>query len=126
MTRGSRTVGLYLSLVFLSGALVGGFGHWLYAAKTVQANPPRSNETFRQRYVKEHVSRLKLDDAQKAALISILDEFHSRYKEVRDRMEPEMQRIQNEQRAKIRATLRPDQSEEYSKMLAERDSKQKK
>lgn len=41
MTRSSISVALYVALVFASGVAVGGFGHWLYASRSVSATTGR-------------------------------------------------------------------------------------
>lgn len=125
MKRSSLMVGVYLLLVFVSGALVGAFGHRLYSANAVSAKNPAGHEAFRKRYVSEMETRLKLDQDQLRKFISILDESKDRYRVTRDRIEPEMKQIQLEQRANIRAILRPEQVAEYEKMLEEREKRRK-
>jgi len=123
MKRSSPTmIALYVALVFLSGALVGGFGHRLYSAKEVSAKAPahRSPEAWRQKYIGDMTTRLKLEKGQVDKLVQILDDSGSRFKAVRDRMDPEMKQIQLDQRDKIRGMLTADQKTEYEKILAER------
>jgi Spy/CpxP family protein refolding chaperone len=117
---------LYLLLVFASGALVGAFGHKLYSANAVSASPksPRpDHKAFREKYIKDHESRLKLDASQTAKLGSILDDTNAKFKAARDRNEPEMKQIQQEMRDRIREMLSADQKPEYEKMLKERELK---
>jgi exonuclease III len=118
-------VAVYLGLVFLSGAVVGAFGHRLYSVKTVSAGQKRSHDDYRTRYLKDMQSRLKLDQKQVGQLVVILDESRGRYKVARDRIDPEMKQIQNEQRDQIRGMLSEPQKAEYEKMLQERDRRQK-
>ncbi|MBI3684402.1 MAG: hypothetical protein HY235_28850 [Acidobacteria bacterium] len=127
--RSSLMVGVYLLLVFLSGALVGAFGYRLYSAKAVGATArsvrSQGHDAFRQRYLKDMESRLKLDASQMQKLVAILDETRARYKATRDRMDPEMKQIQLEQRDRIRGILSADQKPEYEKMLEERERKRR-
>lgn len=116
-------VGVYLLLVFVSGAVVGAFGHRLYAVKSVTATSAPSPSFSRNKYLKEMETRLKLDPQQVTQLAVILDEFRSRYRSERDKIEPAMQRIQQEQRKKIRTILKENQQAEYQKMIEERDQK---
>lgn len=122
MKRSGPVVGLSLMLVFLSGALVGAFAHRLYSARTVSAKGP---DAYRQRYLNEMQTRLKLDPAQMEALVKILDESKDRYKQARERIDPEMKQIQREQRDKIRAILSPDQKIEYERLLEEKDKRRR-
>jgi hypothetical protein len=70
-------------------------------------------------------TRLKLDADQKTKLIQILDEFKGRFDATRRKVDPEMKVILEEQRARIRQMLRPEQQTEYEKMILERDRKQR-
>jgi hypothetical protein len=126
--RTSPTVVLYLSLVFLSGALVGGFGHRLYSAKSVLSATKaesRKPEDIRQRYLKEYETRLHLNAEQLQKLVAILDHSKARFRSAHDRMDPEMKEIMEEQRNAIRAMLLDTQKPEYEKMLAERELRRK-
>jgi hypothetical protein len=124
--RSGPIVGVYLLVVFLSGAVVGVLGHRLYSAKTVTATTEsRRHESFRKRYLEDMETRLKLDADQKTKLIQILDEFKGRFDATRRKVDPEMKVILEEQRARIRQMLRPEQQTEYEKMILERDRKQR-
>lgn len=123
-------IGFYLLLVFLSGALVGAFGHRLYSAKSVDAStsPAKKknpHEAARQRYLRDMETRLQLDESQKAELVKVLDEFRGRYKTTRDKIEPEMKLIQSEQREKIRTLLNDTQKQEYNRMIEEMERKRR-
>ena len=119
-------IAVYVGLIFLSGVLVGAFGHRLYTVNTVSANPLRSPEEFRKRYVAEMESRLKLRPDQVAQLNTFLDQTRARLHEVHDRYRPEMESIRHEQNGKIKAMLDEQQRAEYDKILAERERNQRK
>jgi hypothetical protein len=117
-----------MGIVFLSGTLVGAVGHMLYSTKTVSAKaarPKLSHEDARKRYVTEMETRLTLSSDQKQQLIGILDEFRAMYKDTHARIEPEMKRIQEAQRNKIRGMLSDTQRAEYEKLLEEKDRKRR-
>ncbi len=115
------TIALYMGVVFLSGAVLGGLGYRLYSESSVSANAQRNPEEFRRRYMDEMRSRLKLSDDQASKLSAILDETRMRFRATRDTIEPEMQRIREEQQEKVHTILRPEQIPEYEKMRKERD-----
>jgi len=120
----SGMLGLYMFLVFASGAVVGGFGHRLYSAKSVAAKAPApKKEDFRQKYLRQMKTRLNLDDAQMAKLEVLFDQYGARYRAVKERMDPEMKQIQTEQRNDVKAMLNDVQKAEYEKMIEERDRK---
>jgi uncharacterized membrane protein len=127
MKRFNLTATVSLLAVFLSGALVGAFGHRLYMVRSVIAEPtptPRpSPEEFRRRYVEELTTRLKLDSAQVTQLQEILDLTRERFRVMRERSRPEAEQIKQDQRNGIRAMLNPSQQAEYEKILQERDRK---
>ena len=126
MKRGSLSVTLYLSVVFLSGAAVGAFGHYFYTVRSVSAKGPRrSPEQYRQAYISEMKSRLKLSQEQEQKLIAILDETGNRHRKLRESTQPESIRIQKEHTAQVLAILSPDQQIEYEKMRKEREAHMK-
>jgi uncharacterized membrane protein len=120
MNRSRLTVALYVLLVFLSGALVGGVGVSLF-----KGSQPRSPEEFRQRYLAEMRSRLKLTGGQVTQLNAILDATRNQYREFRERHKEESRTIQDEQVTRINAILNADQRAEYEKMRQERDRRTK-
>jgi hypothetical protein len=117
------TIALYVGLIFASGAVLGVFGHSLYAVSTVKSNP--TPEALRKKKLAEMQSRLKLSDEQFTKINSIYDETRARFHEVRHRMDPEMEKIGKEQREKVRSVLSSNQQAEYEKMLKEQDEHQK-
>lgn len=126
MSRRSTTA-VYLLLVFLSGALVGVFAYRLYTVNTVLTDlrPPRTPEEYRQRYVEEMTSRLKLSPEQVNNLHQIMDGTHQRYRELHERYKPELKGIETAQYEQVRAMLSETQQEEYEKMRAEREARRK-
>jgi len=115
-------VAFYLILVFLSGVGVGVLADNVYRTRVVRADRhSRSPEEFRKKYISEMESRLKLASGQVKQLEQILDQTRLQYREMRDRFRPELRAIQEDQTAKIRAILDPEQQAEYDKMRAERE-----
>ena len=116
-------IAVYVGLIFLSGVLVGAFGHRLYMVKTVTAGP--RPEEYRKRYVAEMESRLKLRPDQVAQLNTFLDQTRARLHEVHERYRPEMDAIRHEQNGRIKAMLDDRQRAEYDRILEERERNQK-
>jgi len=126
MNHNSRTIALYLLLVFAGGAVVGAFGHRLYTVKDVSATTNRKTpEQYRQAYMEEMKQRLQLTDTQAVDVEKILDATRDLYREFRERTKPEMDKIQAYQTTGIRGILSDEQMREYDKMRAERDAKRK-
>ncbi len=125
MSRTQTSLALALLLVFASGIAVGGFGYHLYTAKSVEAISARSSEQLRKDYVSEMKQKLKMTDSQITQMNVVLDQTRLQFKEVRDRMKPDMSRIKSEQIEKINSFLSPEQQKDYEKLRAERDLKAK-
>ena len=115
------TVAFYMALVFACGGVVGAFAHRLYTVAGVSANVSQRNpEEFRKRFMADMKSRLQLNDDQAAKLGTIMDETRARFRDVRDKFEPEMQKIREDQRQKIGELLSPSQQAEWQKIMEER------
>lgn len=125
MSRTQTSLALALLLVFASGIAVGGFGYHLYTAKSVEAISARSSEQLRKDYVSDMKQKLKMTDSQITQMNVVLDQTRLQFKEVRDRMKPDMSRIKSEQIEKINSFLSPEQQKDYEKLRAERDLKAK-
>lgn len=115
------SVALYMALVFACGGVVGAFAHRLYTVSGVSANVGQRNpEEFRKRFMTDMKERLQLSDDQAAKLGSIMDETRARFRDVREKFEPEMQKIREDQRRRISELLSPSQQAEWQKIMEER------
>ena len=116
-----------LVLVFASGMAVGAVGHYLYTAKTVNATsfPPPNADSFRKQFMEDMRNRVGIRDDQADRVNTVLDQTRFQYKEVRDRMKPDMNRIKTEQIEKINAILTPEQQKLYEQLRLDREQKSK-
>lgn len=130
MKRSHLQIAFSLLAVFISGAVVGGFGYHLYTVKAVtlanSQNPPRlTPEEWRKKYVSEMRTRLQLSDDQASQLNATLDKTRGLYDEAKQRHKVELDGIHDEQVHNIRAMLSPVQATEYDKARAEREARRK-
>ena len=127
MLRSKWSAGLYLALVFFSGALVGGFTYRLYSVNTVNATVSRRPDPveWRRRYMDEIRTRVHTDADQEAQINQIFDETGAAFTKIREREKQEYQTEQNAQVAKIFELLRPDQRPLFAKLRAEREARRK-
>ena len=125
MKRTQYTLILSLLLVFASGTVVGAFGLHLYEAKTVTATSRKSPDDFRRAYVEDLRTRLGLNVEQVVKLNTVLDQTRAQYKDVRDRMKPDMNRIKSEQIEKVNSMLSPEQQQKYEVFRTEQSNKAK-
>jgi Spy/CpxP family protein refolding chaperone len=115
------TVAFYMALVFACGGVVGAFAHRLYTVSGVSANVAQRNpEEFRKRFMTDMKARLQLTDDQAAKLGAIMDDTRARFRDVREKFEPEMQKIREDQRQRISELLSPAQQAEWQKIVEER------
>ena len=124
----SFAVPLYVLMVFLSGALVGGMGYRLYTAKviaapSVQPQHRLTPEEWRKRRIAEMRSRLQLTDDQVAKVQAVYDETKQLVTAYNQRSKTELHAIHDLQTQKIRAVLSPTQRTEYDKLHQEREAK---
>lgn len=122
-------IAAYVALIFVSGAVLGVFGQRLYEASRVANQPPAGRrpdpEVARKRIVDMYHDRLHLTDQQMTQLNAIMDEARQRVEDTRHKMGPEYQKIREEQNAKFRQILTPDQQVEFDKILKEREERRK-
>lgn len=127
MPKSRFSAAIYLSLVFLSGVLVGGLSYRLYAVNTVAAvngggRPPRLNpEEARRHYMDDIRTKVKLDEQQVQEVNQILDETREQFDQVRQKMNSEGRAIYDLQGEKIAAILRDDQKPLFAAFRADRE-----
>lgn len=128
MKRTTLATGLYVLLVFLSGAVVGAFAHRLYVVNTVVSAKP---DEIRHHILDEMHTRLSLSNDQVQQLSAILDSTKARYHEVKERWDresrqaakPELKAITEDQAQKIKAILSEPQRAAYEKYRSERQKR---
>jgi len=123
--RSRISAGLYLLVVFLSGALVGGLSYRLYSVTSVAAVaggvPKASPEEFRRRYIEAIRTKVNLDERQVEQVNQIMDEARARFEDVRAKSRADMQSIEAQRVEKMNAILREDQKPAYATFRAERE-----
>jgi flagellar motility protein MotE (MotC chaperone) len=113
---------LYLVLVFLSGAVVGGVAVQLYNTRSVRGFNPAD---ARKRYADELRTRLNLTPEQSQQLDDAFRHTRERYRVLREKYEPEVKAIQEEHTDTVRQMLSLRQQAEYEKMRQERDARRR-
>ncbi|MBV8550945.1 MAG: hypothetical protein JOY54_06565 [Acidobacteriaceae bacterium] len=119
MRRNQWTAVLLSIVLFASGVAVGALGHRYYTSTAVSAKT--TAEDFRQHYISEMQSRLKLTPVQVRQLEAILDDTKAKFKAVRDSYHPQMLAIKKEQTSRVKAILTPPQVQEYEQIVAEHE-----
>lgn len=115
-----------LLLVFCSGTVVGAIGYRVY--NTSVAPPARPAEKrpdpaeLRKQLIDETTREVHLDDRQVVELGKIYDDTRERFNEFRKNSNAEGRKIWDDQIAKIKAMLRPDQIILYDNLRAKKDA----
>ena len=125
MKRWNPPIALYLFLVFISGAVVGALGYRVYSPPSARSAPRVSPEEWRRRFVEEMQTRVNLTPEQVQKVNAIMDETKIRFDGDRERHHRVLEQIRDEQRAKMRAILTPEQFPKYEQFRADRDAREK-
>jgi uncharacterized membrane protein len=114
-------VASYMAVVFVCGGVAGAFGYHLYTVSAVSANAGfRNPEAFRKKFLADMTARLHLSDDQITKMTAILDQTRLRFRAARSTIEPEMEKIREDQRRQISDILSPNQQTEWEKVAEER------
>ena len=109
----------YLLLVFLAGAVIGGFADRMYVER--RAHVHLTAEQFRQKLVADLTKRLSLQPAQVDQINKIFDATGERYREIHGKIEPDIEALRTDHDNRVRAILNGQQRAEYDRWRAERD-----
>lgn len=117
MMKPTRVAALCLALAFLAGAVFGFVAHNVYAQRTTRgASSPKE---YRERYIAKLRTDLTLSPEQVTQVTAILDQTGERFRELRERIDPDFEAIRQQQRQRIMAILTPEQQPKYQKILDE-------
>jgi hypothetical protein len=118
MNSNKTKAAIFTLLLFALGVTVGALGHRYLTAPEVNA---KTAEDFRHKYVMEMQTKLKLNQQQVNRLQVILDDTKVKFRALRETHHPEMEAIKDEQVAKVKSILSPEQAKRYETMVAERE-----
>jgi Spy/CpxP family protein refolding chaperone len=126
-----RRAALWVAVVFVLGAALGGlFGYFYGHRSTVAAaNPPLSEPQRRAQRVEQLTQELGLTKDQKQQLDSALSQLHAEYKSIRDQsnqqLNSQMDQARQKGRDQIRAILTPEQKPKFEEFLKRLDEERK-
>ena len=128
-TRWSAFVSLLL--VFLSGALVGGFASRLLTVNSVISGAPSAMkrpdpEEVRKRLVTEMKTKVKLDDQQVTELQKIYDDTRESFGKLREESNAQARSLRDSQTERVKAILRPEQQPLFDQLHAEHIEQERK
>lgn len=125
-----RKARLWLGLVFILGAAIGGvfgysFAHRSYAA-TSQAGPTLSEPDRRQKRVAEMTKEVGLTPEQSTRIDQIIHQTHDEMKTIREKTDADLDAVRQKARDQMRALLTPQQRPKFEEMVRRMDEERKK
>jgi Spy/CpxP family protein refolding chaperone len=125
-TTATRKAALWVGVVFLLGATLGGVLGYLFAHRPVSAaNPPLSEPERRAQKVHQLTDELSLTPQQAQQLDSILQQRHAESKAIHDQTDAQIDAVRQKGRAQLRAILTPDQLPKFEAFLKRQDEERK-
>jgi Spy/CpxP family protein refolding chaperone len=125
-TAATRKAALWVGVVFLLGAALGGVLGYLFAHRPVNAaNPPLSEPERRARRVEELTRDLTLTPQQAQQVDAILLQRHTETKAIHDQTEAQLDAVRQKGRAQVRAILTPEQLPKFEEFLKQMDEERK-
>lgn len=123
MSTDRRTL-VYVLLIFVSGALVGGTLMNLAEHYWLHAHPANEYDIRQHRLIAQQMSqRLHLDSMQQKQVDAVLQETVGQYQQLELRLAPQFDQVRQRDRDHLRAILNPEQRVEFDKIVAEVDAK---
>ena len=125
-TTATRKAALWVGVVFLLGAALGGVLGYLFAHRPViAANPPLSEPERRAQKVQQLTKELSLSPQQAQQVDAILMQRHAEAKAIHDQTDAQIDAVRQKGRAEMRAIMTPDQSPKFEEFLKRMDEERK-
>jgi|HubBroStandDraft_1064217.scaffolds.fasta_scaffold375988_2 Spy/CpxP family protein refolding chaperone len=116
---------LWVAVVFLLGAALGGVVGYIFAHHSVSANSPRTAEEKRAQKVEQLTREANLTPDQRQQLEVILTQLHAEYKAVHEQSDAQIDQARQKSRNQIRAILTPEQKPKFEEFLRKMDEERK-
>jgi Spy/CpxP family protein refolding chaperone len=125
-TTATRKAALWVGVVFLLGAALGGVLGYTFAHRPVSAaNPPLSEPERRAQRVTELTKGLSLTPEQAQRLDAILFHWHGESKAIHDQSDAQIETLRQKGRNEIRSILTPEQKPKFEEFLKRFDEERK-
>ncbi len=122
----SRKAALWVGVVFLLGAALGGMIGYVFAHHTALAAPAQLTETARRaQKVQRLTQELDLSADQAKQLDVIMASVQAQYKAIHQTTDPQINEARQKGREQIRAILTPDQKPKFEEFLKRLDEERK-
>ena len=125
-TAATRKAVLWVGVVFLLGAALGGVLGFLLAHRPVSAaNPPLSEPDRRARRLEELTKELTLTPQQAQQVDAIMQQRHAETKAIHEQTDAQVDAVRQKGRAQVRAILTPEQLPKFEEFLKQVDEQRK-
>jgi Spy/CpxP family protein refolding chaperone len=123
----TRKAALWVGVIFLLGAALGGMLGYVFAHHTAMAAPPQLTEAEkRAQKVQRLTQELRLVPDQQKQLEAIIASVQAQYRAIRQSTEPQINEARQKGRDQIRAFLTPEQKSKFEEFLRRLDEERKK
>ena len=117
---------LWVVVVFLLGASLGGVSGYLFAGHShADTKPVLSDNARRAQKVTVLTKELNLSADQQKQLDDTIREAQTKFKAIRDASQPQIDATRAQAREKVRSFLTPDQRPKYEEYLVKLDAERK-
>jgi flagellar basal body-associated protein FliL len=127
-TSTTRKAALWVGLVFLLGAALGGLAGYVFAhqkyAVTNAAAPP-SDAAKRAQKVQELTARVNLTPEQSQQVDAVIADVQSQMKTIRKTVDPQLGEVREKGRERIRAILSAEQRPKFEEFIRKMDEERK-
>ncbi len=122
----TRKAGLWIGVVFLLGAALGGMVGYIFAHHTALAAPAQMSEAAKRTQKVELLTReLRLTPPQAQQFDAIIAEIQAQFKAIRKQADPQLDEARQKGRERLRAVLTPEQRPKFEEYLQRLDEERK-
>jgi Spy/CpxP family protein refolding chaperone len=122
----TRKAALWVGVVFLLGAALGGMIGYVFAHHTALAAPSQMSEAARRaQKVQRLTQELNLSPEQQKQLDVIMANVQAQYKAIHQSTDPQINEARQQGREQIRAILTPEQKPKFEEFLKRLDEDRK-
>ena len=123
---GTQKAALWIGVVFLLGAMLGGMLGYVFAHRSYAAGrAPNSESARRAQKVEELTREAHLTADQRKRLDEILIDVQGQMKAIHQQSEPQVEEVRKKARERIRAILTEEQKPEFEAFIRRLDEERK-
>jgi Spy/CpxP family protein refolding chaperone len=124
-TTAKQRAALWVAVVFLLGAALGGVVGFIFAHRSVSANAHLSPQERRAQKVEQLTREANLTPDQRHQLEVILTQLHAEYKALHEQSDAQIDQARQKGRNQIRAILSPEQQPRFEAFLKRMDEERR-